>query len=934
MPRHQQPLHAINLLNQQLDVDFALRAAGLGIWELDPVTQLVQWDDRCRQLFGLTGDRPLPYEEAIRCIHPDDVDRVDQAVQWAMNPQSGGHYDVTYRTIGADDREVRWVRFMGKSYFHPGGQVYRFAGVAQEVTQQMWDQQALQEAKARQTYLLTLSDRLRWLSDPIQIQYQAACLLGELLGANRVGYAQTQNDKALVAVTCNYTQGVPGIEGVYRYEEYGPDLLKSMQAGQTVVRADIAGSPALNAAEKKAHAVLQLGATLNVPLVKEGQLVAILFVHYQEAHAFTEHEVGLVQETAERIWAAVEQARAEEALRQSEAKFRRLSESGLVAVAFFEIGGSIVEANDAFLAMLGVSRDELNSQKVRWDVYTAPAWMTRTRQAIAEFKKTGSIRPYEKQFYHTSGELRWGIFAGATLGDGKTGVSLVVDITQRKLAEEAVQESKERYSTLLENLPDYAIFRLNPDGIITEWTIGAERVTGYSAQEMVGCHVSLGYPPEELAVGQPEKELQEAIRTGRAEREFIRVRKNGEHFWVNEITTAIRDGHGQLTGFTKISRDISRRKRAQQRRLQLEERTRLALEAADMATWEWHLPTDAMFWNEPLFRLLGMSAQPEPQPSDAFLSRIHPQDQPWVRSALARAVEEQGLFDVEFRVVAADGPTRWLSGYGRITGQESGLPTQMSGVMFDITDRKLAVEALREVDRRKDEFLALLAHELRNPITTLSNALMLLEATGGEDEQLPLASIQPMMRRELTHLVRLIDDLLDISRINRGKIELRRQRLDLTKLVNEVTTTMQPLIEQAHQQLMTHLPSQSVDIEGDADRLRQVLRNLLGNAIKFTPAGGRLVVSLQPIAGEACLRVVDTGIGLAEQDLTRIFDMFAQVDASRTRSQGGLGLGLTLVQELVHLHDGRIEAHSEGLGRGSEFILYLPLSVSPSINSL
>ncbi|WP_461094366.1 CheR family methyltransferase [Spirosoma gilvum] len=243
----------------------------------------------------------------------------------------------------------------------------------------------------------------------------------------------------------------------------------------------------------------------------------------------------------------------------------------------------------------------------------------------------------------------------------------------------------------------------------------------------------------------------------------------------------------------------------------------------------------------------------------------------------------------------------------------------------DITRRQAAEAALKESDRRKDEFLALLAHELRNPMATLSNALLVLETTGGTDEQLPLAEVLPMMSREVGYLARLVDDLLDISRINLGKLELHRQRLELGLLVQHVQTAVLPLVEGAHQQLRVAVAPEPLYVDGDSVRLMQVLRNLLGNAIKFTPAGGLIELHLERVGGEARLRVVDTGIGLVEADLARIFTLFAQVDDSHTQMQGGLGMGLTLVRAIVSAHWGRVEAHSKGLGQGSEFVIYLPL---------
>ncbi|RAK02743.1 PAS domain S-box-containing protein [Larkinella arboricola] len=688
-------------------------------------------------------------------------------------------------------------------------------------------------------------------------------------------------------------------------------------------------------------------------------------------------------------------------------------------------------------------------------------------ESFVQVTETG-LPMEQEQFYDQEQFNAWFHQSLVKMGDGF--VMNTQEITARKQAEqevfrlkdetaqraeEAIRESEERYRTLLQNLPDYAIYRLDPSGFITEWTEGAQRMKGYTTQEAIGRYASLCYTPEELAAGELEKQLEEATQTGRAERESIRIRKNGEYFWVNEITTAIRDTHGQLTGFTKISRDISKRKRGQQLRRQLEERTRLAVEAAQMATWEWHLPTDKVYWNEQHFHLMGLPVKTGPQKSDTFLSHIHPDDRPWVTRELTQAIDEQNLFDAEFRLVRADAVTRWMNGYGRVTRERAGQPTQMSGVMFDITDRKLAEEklrkseerlqramsistvgviyfdlagsihganeafqrmsgyslqalvndplrwneltppefmdvtlnareeyrtkgentpyekqsirpdgsrwwglfagrrlsedeyvefvvditeskqtqqALKEADQRKDEFLAMLAHELRNPMATLHNGLHILTLTAAEDDI--TRSTLAMMTRQTDHLVRLVDDLLDVSRISRGKIELRNERVNLVELVSHAAEAIDSLYQERNRRLYLQLPPSPIYLNGDPARLTQVVTNLLSNGVRYTKEQGQVWLTLElrdgaspggPTFGpEAVLRVRDNGIGLAPDQLTAIFELFVQVDNSLARSQGGLGLGLTLVRRLAEMHDGRVEVQSEGLGKGCTFTVYLP----------
>jgi len=248
-------------------------------------------------------------------------------------------------------------------------------------------------------------------------------------------------------------------------------------------------------------------------------------------------------------------------------------------------------------------------------------------------------------------------------------------------------------------------------------------------------------------------------------------------------------------------------------------------------------------------------------------------------------------------------------------------------VIQDITERKKFERALRDADRRKDEFLATLAHELRNPLAPIRNGIEVLKLASGDSGN--STAVLSMMDRQLGQMVRLIDDLLDVSRISRGRIELRTEPVELSSAVRSALETSRPVIEDAGHQLFLRVPEESILVEADLTRLSQVLANLLNNAAKYTPRGGivRLLVEAEPT--EVIVRIQDTGIGIPAPMLAQVFDMFTQVDGSLERSQSGLGIGLTIVQRLVEMHGGRVEAHSAGLGKGSEFVVRLPrLAVS------
>ncbi|HKA25332.1 MAG TPA: PAS domain S-box protein [Candidatus Eisenbacteria bacterium] len=254
----------------------------------------------------------------------------------------------------------------------------------------------------------------------------------------------------------------------------------------------------------------------------------------------------------------------------------------------------------------------------------------------------------------------------------------------------------------------------------------------------------------------------------------------------------------------------------------------------------------------------------------------------------------------------------------------------IGGMAFDVTEMRHAERALaesearlRDADRRKDEFLATLAHELRNPMAPIRNAVHVLRLQGAKEPQ--AEEVLDMMERQVEHMVRLVDDLLEVSRITLGKIELRRQRVELDHVIQSAVEASRPAIEEAGHGIEVRLPAEAVALHGDPVRLAQIVGNLLHNASKYTEPGGRIALEARLEAGGLVIAVRDNGVGIALDMLPHVFEMFTQVDRSHGQSQGGLGIGLTLAQSLAHMHGGSVEAKSEGLGKGSEFLIHLPV---------
>jgi signal transduction histidine kinase len=346
-----------------------------------------------------------------------------------------------------------------------------------------------------------------------------------------------------------------------------------------------------------------------------------------------------------------------------------------------------------------------------------------------------------------------------------------------------------------------------------------------------------------------------------------------------------------------------------------EQRLRMALGSARAGAWDLDLDTGELHSSPELLALLGIPADTPTPDLPAAMAHVHPDDQQQIIALIEAMSRGRGLAELEFRVVPDLGqPSQVL--WVRLTGEViEGAARTARGILQDVTSHKRAELALEQEARHKDEFLATLAHELRNPLAAMGTGVRLLRLP-----ELPAESRErthALLQRQMSHLCRLVDDLLDMSRISRGTISLLREPVDLAALVR---TSLQGL---GSPQLVATLPEEGMLVSGDSVRLAQVVTNLLDNARKFSPPGGRIEIRVEEIEGQAELRVRDCGRGIAPEDLERVFELFTQVEPGSSPS--GLGLGLALVRRLVELHGGQVWARSEGRGQGSEFVVRLPL---------
>jgi PAS domain S-box-containing protein len=496
------------------------------------------------------------------------------------------------------------------------------------------------------------------------------------------------------------------------------------------------------------------------------------------------------------------------------------------------------------------------------------------------------------------------------------GVVLVFrDVTERRRAEEA----QARLAAIVESSHD-AIVSKTLDSIIQTWNAGAERLFGYTAEEAVGRSITILIPRERLS---EEDEILSRISRGeRIEHyETIRVTKDGRPLNISLTISPIRDPEGRIIGASKIARDITEKKQSEEA-LQASQQRFLTL--ADHAPVGIFLTTpegDCLVVNQCWCELAGLS--PEEARGEGWRKALHPQDEERVLEEWCAAIEAGQPFNSEYRFRTPQGKVTWVQGRAIPRLNKTGEVSEYIGTITDITKRREALEALREADRRKDEFLALLAHELRNPLAPLRNGLQVMRLAAGDANV--VAKTRDMMDRQLSHMVRLIDDLLDISRISQNKIELRSSRVLLSDIISSAVETVRPAIDMAGLKLTLSLPREPIYLNADMTRLSQVFGNLLNNSAKYTEWGGHIWLTAAREGDHVAVAVRDTGIGIPVSALPKIFDLFSQVDRSIERSKGGLGIGLALVKGLVEMHGGTVQAASSGPGQGSTFTVRLPV---------
>ena len=486
--------------------------------------------------------------------------------------------------------------------------------------------------------------------------------------------------------------------------------------------------------------------------------------------------------------------------------------------------------------------------------------------------------------------------------------------------EEQLREQSERLQITLSSIGD-AVISTDAEGVITFLNGVAEALTGWTQHDAIGRPLPDVFHivnRETRAVA--ENPALHALREGRVvglANHTVLIARDGVERPIDDSAAPIHDAAGAIVGAVLVFRDVSDRLQAHE----MHSRLAAIVESSQDVIISKTLDGTIRSWNHEAERVFGYTA------AEAIGQRITliipPDREDEEREIMARLRRGERVEHFETVRRAKDGRLVDLSVAISPVRDAAGDVIGASKVARDISERKKIEEALRNADRQKDEFLAVLAHELRNPLAPLANGLQIIRLAHADPGAVTRA--RTMMERQLSHLVRLVDDLLDISRISRNQLELRRSRLLLSDVVNSAIETARPLIESAGHTLTISIPPEPIHLDGDLTRLSQVFSNLLTNSAKYTDPSGQIFLDVIRRPGEVTVSVRDTGIGIAAEQLDAVFRMFSQVDPREERSRGGLGIGLALVDGLVKMHGGRVTAQSPGPGRGSTFSVTLPV---------
>jgi PAS domain S-box-containing protein len=550
--------------------------------------------------------------------------------------------------------------------------------------------------------------------------------------------------------------------------------------------------------------------------------------------------------------------------------------------------------------------------------------------SIAEAMARGGAYRCEYRVRHRDGGFRWVEANGRVELDGQGQPlrfpGVLLDVEHRRHTEAERDRATSLLRTFIEAVPG-VVYAKDRAGRLTVGNLGTARLLGLPAEGFIGKTDAelLSDPAQAEAIMRNDRRIMDSGSAEQLEETIQQPDGTSTIWWSTKAP--LRDASGQVIGLIGASVDITDRKRMEEALRISEERAALAMDVARLGSWSLNVRSGEIGVDARCREICGLPAD-APVVLAEVRERIHPQDLQRIERAWSVALRKRrtARFSEEFRWIRPDGTEVWIASRVRVFDRSGSWPLTVVGSAIDVTERRQMVEALTLADRRKDEFLAMLAHELRNPLAPISGAAHLLGIAA--DDSAKVRHAAAIISRQVRHMTELVDDLLDVSRVTRGLVDLEHQPVDMRAVVGAAVEQVEPHLQARQHAFTTAFEPGRAIVLGDRNRLVQVVSNLLGNAAKYTPQGGRIELRVATTADQVRIRVADNGIGIDANLLPHVFELFTQAERTPDRAQGGLGIGLALVRSIARLHGGDVLVESAGAHAGSTFTVILPLATA------
>ena len=903
----------------------ALDATAAGAWTWDVTSNIANGDALYLAMYGFEQNEPVSFDAWIARVHPNDRARLQQQIEKLLQRGAINAWHAQFRALLPLSGE-RWMEVFGRVERDAVGRALRLSAINLDITER-------KRRERNTTFLANVQEDFARLSSVDELLRAVSTRLAEELGIARCVFVEVDAAQEKAEVFFDYSSGgLPSLMGVYHLADFlSEEARRQLTAGKAVAVEDVRRDPR-SVANASNFEVLGIRALVTAPYVIDNAWRFALSVQKLSPYCWSVDEIQMFNELSARIYLRLERARADQGRTASVQRYRALVNAATQIFWVIGVTGEVEEASPSWHAFTGQSFESLRGtrdwvQAIHCDDHARlsagwPATLATQGPYHADFR----LRRHDGVYRHM--EAR-GAPVLAADGSVREWVGMCIDVTDRKRDEEQLRHNHQTFFSLVRNAP-FGVYVVDADFRLSQLSAGSRKVFS-NVQPLIGRDFA-----EVLRIVWPEPFASEAIArfrhtlaTGEPYRAAETIEQRGDvdevesYDWKIERIT-LPDGR---LGVVCYFYDMTERDRAEAAIRASEQRFSAAFRANSVPLSILTIEGRYLEVNDAMLAHSGYRREQVIGRNTADLMIFLDADE---RAAYYRNIEEHNRvrgFSARLRMANGEVRDCVLSAERiELNGENCILAARV-----DVTEQKRAeqrlheyAQALQQADRHKDEFLAMLAHELRNPLAPLRSAAEVLIKLSAERE--PARRAAEVVTRQAAHMARLVDDLLDVSRVTQGKIKLVMEVVNLAGAVHAGVEVARSLVDAKAQRLNVVLPHEPLCVRGDAARLTQVVGNLLTNAAKFTDPGGEIALILAREGDSAILRVRDNGVGIGADLLPHIFELFIQADRSLDRAQGGLGIGLALVKSLIAVHGGSVHVASEGLGRGSEFSVRLPLT--------